>query len=226
MANIPERKINFFQENIIKYYEEYGKQDLPWRKNVPPWQVLVVATFLRKTTIKQVVPLYDNFFKKYDHPIKIVKASTMDLKQLISPLGLENIRTDQLKRMAQQLIEYYNGTVPENFEQLISLYGVGDYIASEVMLLGFNKPYALLDRNMIRVLQRYFGLEIRSKRPHNDKSLWRFAKKIVPIIIKDARNYNLGVLDFAREICTARNPKCVSCCLNSQCRYFEEIQAR
>jgi len=71
-----------------------------------------------------------------------------------------------------------------------------------------------------RVLQRVFCVKSLKKRPHTDRSLWAFAEAIVPKDIEEARSFNYGVLDFARKICTSRNPRCYECPLKNMCAYY------
>lgn len=213
-------KVEEFKKRIIKWYEEHGDKDLPWRRTGDPWAVLVAAFLLRKTTTKQVVAVYERFLEQYPTPDALLRADPSEIKELLRPLGIEHKRTEHLKMLAERISSQFNGRVPCEKRLLKTLPGVGDYIASEVLLIACGKPEPLLDRNMIRVLERVLNIKSTKKRPHTDKKLWAVAKTIVPKDPSDAKKFNFGILDFARSICTARSPKCRDCPLNNMCRFY------
>jgi len=217
-------KIRLFREKIIKWYKEEGDRDLPWRNTGSGWAVLVASFLLRKTTVAQVLKVYEAFLKKFPGPSDLLAASEEEIKEIIKSLGIEHQRARQLRELAQTLSQKYGGKIPCAEDELKKLPGVGDYIAAEVLLSACNQPKPLLDRNMIRVVQRVFGIKSTKRRPHTDTELWRFAEKLVPTSPEDAKNFNFGVLDFARKICTAKNPKCTACLLKEVCNYYSELK--
>lgn len=222
MTFLDKAKIEAFRNRIIKWYDKYGDKGLPWRKTRDPWAILVAAFLLRKTTTEQVVKIYEEFLKMYPTPKALLSVSEEKIKELIRPLGIEHQRTKHLIDLARFIVERFGGRIPCSKEKLKLLPGVGDYIASEVLLGACNKPEPLLDRNMIRILERVFGVKSAKKRPHTDPKLWAFARMLVPKDPDKAKAFNYGTLDFARKICTARNPKCKLCPLADICLYSRE----
>ena len=206
-----------FQERIIEWYNKYGDKNLPWRQTSDPWAILVAAFLLRKTTTRQVIKIYQEFIKKYPSPKSLLSASESDVKNLIRPLGIEHQRAKHLIELAKHIMMRFGGKIPCSKDKLKELPGVGDYIASEVLLGACNQPEPLLDRNMIRVIERAFGVKSDKKRPHTDPKMWDFAKTIIPKDPALAKEFNYGVLDFARKICTASNPKCNICPVRDLC---------
>jgi len=217
--------IEEFRRRIITWYLNHGDMHLPWRRTEDPWAILLAAFLLRKTTTKQVLKVYYTLLKRYPTPADLARASVDEIKNIIRPLGIENQRSEHLKRLATYIVEKFNGKVPCDRESLMELPGVGMYIASEVLLGACRKPEVLLDRNMIRVIERVFGIRSKKKRPHTDKELWALAKKLVPKdSIDKAKAFNYGILDFARRLCTARKPKCNICPLRDMCCYRRKKQ--
>jgi len=212
-----------FRDAIIKWYREFGEKDLPWRKAGDPWAVLVAALLLRKTTVKQVVDIYREFLRRYPSPARLADASVEEIKAIIQPLGMEHVRATLLKKLSEELVRRFNGQIPCDRDALKSLPGVGDYAASEVLLTACGKPEPLLDRNMIRVIERVFGIKSKKRRPHTDRELWNFARSLVPRDPELAKEFNFGVLDFARKVCTAKSPKCSLCPLaNNVCVFYQK----
>ena len=217
-------KIEVFRRRIIEWYGRHGDRDLPWRKTHDPWAILVAAFLLRKTTTVQVVKIYEEFLKRYPTPKVLLSASEEEVKELIRPLGIEHQRAKHLKELAEYIEKKFSGKIPCVKDKLKELPGVGDYIAAEVLLGSCGKPEPLLDRNMIRIIERVFGVKSSKKRPHTDPKMWAFARMLVPKDPNEAKAFNYGILDFARKICTARNPQCNECPIRDICNYYTEIK--
>jgi A/G-specific adenine glycosylase len=215
-------KIGEFRKRIIEWYEKHGDKHLPWRRAKDGWAVLVASLLLRKTTVAQVIRVYEEFLRKFPSPQSLLLASEDDVKSVIKPLGIEHQRAKHLKELARILVERFGGEVPCNKEELKKLPGVGDYIASEILLRIRGQPEPLLDRNMIRIIERVFGIRSPKKRPHTDPELWSFAGELVPKNPEEAEKFNFGVLDFARKVCAARNPSCTECFVKDLCQAFED----
>jgi A/G-specific adenine glycosylase len=217
-------KIEEFRKKIIEWYEIYGEKNMPWRNTSDGWAVLVASFLLRKTTAIQVAKVYREFLKRYPSPQALLSASEEEVKEIIRPLGIEHQRSKNLLELAEEIVKKFNGRLPCSKEKLKELPGVGEYIASEVLLLACGQPEPLLDRNMIRVIERFFGIKSPKKRPHTDKALWSFAKALVPPNPEEAKKFNFGVLDFARKICTAKDPKCAECFIRDLCFFASRIK--
>ena len=224
MSFIDQKRIKIFRFKIIEWYKKYGDKHLPWRKTRDPWAILVAAFLLRKTTTSQVVKIYRKFLKKYPTPKTLLSASEKEVRELIRPLGIEHQRAKHLKELAEYIEKRLGGKIPCVKDKLKELPGVGDYIASEVLLGSCDMPEPLLDRNMIRVIERVFGVKSAKKRPHTDPKMWSFAKMLVPKDPEKAKAFNYGILDFARKVCTARNPRCSNCPIRDICNYYAKTR--
>ncbi|MCR8454584.1 MAG: A/G-specific adenine glycosylase [Crenarchaeota archaeon] len=222
MIPLRKEKIDFFTQKIVEWYKIHGDHNLPWRNTKDPWAILVAAFLLRKTTVQQVIKIYEKFLEKYSSPEAILKADVSEIENTIKPLGIERLRSQHLVMLAREVIEKFNGKIPCSKEQLKELPGVGDYIASEVLLASYGKPEPLLDRNMLRIFERVFGIKSTKKRPHTDPLMWEFANTIMPKEPEVAKIFNYGVLDFARKICTIKNPKCKICILKDICLHIKK----
>ena len=217
-------KVKNFRKAIIEWYKKHGDMHLPWRSKDDPWALLVAGFLLRKTTAGQVVRVYGEFLRKYPTPKNLLSASKEEIIELIRPLGMEHERARLLKELAECIEKRFDGKIPCEKDKLKELPGVSEYIASEVILGACGKPEPLLDRNMIRILERVFGVKSAKKRPHTDPELWSFANMLVPKDLDEAKLYNFGVLDFARKVCTAKNPHCSKCPIKSICVFYVKIR--
>ena len=216
--------LNMFRKKIISWYENHGRKNLPWRKEKDPWRVMIASILLKKTTAVQVKKIYKKFIEKFPHPHSLANADEEELKALLAPLGMEHTRTKLLLKLAKTLVQEYNGGIPSSIEKLMKLPGVGRYSASEVLLLSYNDPHPLLDRNMIRLLERIFNIRSEKSRPHTDPYMWKIAEKIVPSDPALAKKFNFGVLDFAQSVCKAKNPRCEKCPFKNICTYYKNVK--
>ena len=108
--------------------------------------------------------------------------------------------------------------MPKEKDKLLTLRGVGDYIANAVLCFAFNKDVPIVDANVIRVIERFFSLKSKKVRPRTDKLIWQFAEKLVPK--GNAKEYNRAILDFAALVCSAKKPNCLNCPISKKCDYF------
>jgi A/G-specific adenine glycosylase len=162
---------------------------------------------LRRTKADQVKEVYANLFKKYPDIQSVAEANQEELDQVLYPLGLK-WRNPAFQSVAREIMWKYDSKVPQTREQLITLPGVGDYVAGAVLSIGYGKTEWIVDANIVRLLKRYFGVEV-SREGRRDKHVIEMAKMYVSYV--DSRKANLAILDFAALVCTPSNPKCGEC---------------
>ncbi len=214
---VDESKIEELRRRIITWYEACGDKDLPWRRTQDGWAVLVAAFMLRKTTVRQVIRVYEEFLRRFPEPRALLSASVEEVVDLIKPLGIERQRARHLIELAEVVVQRFGGRVPCDKRSLKELPGVGDYIASEVLLKACGRPEPLLDRNVIRVLERALGASSAKKRPHTDPAMWSLAKALMPKEPDLAEKFSFGLLDLARKLCKPTQPRCGACPLRDLC---------
>jgi len=188
----------------------------PWRKTKNPYKIIVAEIMLQRTKADQVVPVYEKFMKIYPKPSSLAKAKMRDLEIHMGPLGL-HWRAHKLKSLGEKLHIEYGGKVPNNREKLLSLPGVGTYVADAVLSFAYKKNVAVLDSNVVRVLRRLFFITRSISEPRRDPKIYRLAQSLLPE--GKSREYNLAMLDFANDICTPRNPRCEVCPLSKLCNW-------
>lgn len=205
-----------FAKQLLSWFATNGR-DLPWRKKVGPYKILVVEKLLQQTDVAHVMKVYNDFFKKYPTLSALDNATKSEIEKTIKPLGFWRIRSRDFKLMAKQLLVKHVGKVPSDKKKLLKLSGVGQYIANAVRCFGFGKQEAVVDVNVRRIAKRIFFWT--SDLP-NDAELAKFMKDIIPA--KKAKQFNWALLDFASAVCT-RKPHCEKCFANEFCEYFQAI---
>ena len=156
------------------------------------------------------------FLERYPTLESLAIAELEALARLLQPLGLY-FRAERLWKTAKIILEKHRGKIPESEAELMMLPGSGKYTARAICSQAFGQPRAVLDTNVARILERFFGIEggrVKSR----CKILWREAEAIAPDT--EVGRWNLALLDFGAIICTARNPQCFQCPLSQRCHWF------
>lgn len=115
------------------------------------------------------------------------------------------------------VMEFYDGKIPTTQAQLLALPGVGKYTARSICANAYGQPLAILDTNVARILERFFGL-LGGRVKSRCKLLWKAAEQVAPKT--EVSKWNLTLLDFGALVCTAKNPRCTQCPLQQQCSYL------
>jgi len=207
-------KIKWFRRQL----SIWGKQNLrnfPWRQTRDPYAVLVAEFLLQKTDAATVVPIYHKFLARYPTLQDLAGANVEEIGKLLQPLGLF-FRAERLHQCAQILLQEYRGKIPESEKQLLELPGIGKYTARSICANAFGQPLAILDTNVARILERFFG--VRGGRVKSRcKLLWQAAERVAPR--KEVGKWNLTLLDLGAQVCLAKNPLCSQCLLKDRCDY-------
>lgn len=207
-------KETMFVEEILNWYGENGRHFLPWRKEaVSPYEILVAESLLQKTTAEQVEEVYPKFLECFSTVEDLARASKDNVLDLIEDLGLA-YRAERMKRVAQKIVESYNGNFPEDLDKLLELEGVGSYTANSVLCYAFGQARPVIDTNTGRILKRVFGLKIKGRLRQSDK-LWSLAEDLVPE--ENPKEYNLGLIDLGAFICHKKEPECGKCPVKEFC---------
>ncbi len=148
-------------KKILNWYD-INKRLLPWRKNVSlkkkQYYTLVSEFMLQQTQVTTVIPYFNKFIVKLPNLESVAKAQDKTLIKLWEGLGYYS-RAKNLKRTCQLILKKFNAKIPDNFDELKSLPGIGDYTASAILAIAFNKPYIPIDGNVERILKRYLLLK-------------------------------------------------------------------
>lgn len=212
--------INNFQISILKWYKYEGRS-LPWRNTNEPFKILIAEFLLQKTDVEKVRIIYEDFICRWPFPQALSRAKISSISKIIQPLGLR-YKARRMKSTAEVIAEKFGGEVPESEDGLLELPGVGYYIASAVLCFAFNKQKAILDTNVIRILERVFEIQSKKNRPRDDPFLWNIAQKLLPL--KKIKEYNWGLLDYGALICRSKAPLCNKCVINNICAFYKKIK--
>lgn len=200
------RVVEWEKENWVPY---------PWRVDRTPYKVLIAELLLKRTTRQAVAREFPKFIKKFPDFNSIYNTPMREVEEAFKHLGLYKQRAKQLKQLSEVIIKRYKGKIPDQWEDLVSLPGVGIYLAGAVLSFGYGKRAPVLDSNVIRLLSRLTGIKVK-KYDGYLKLLW----KLVPD--KEHDYFNYGMIDLGALICHYKQPRCVNCPLKDFCVHYLE----
>ncbi len=204
-----------FSSDLLTWYDKNGR-DFPWRQSNDAYEILIAEIMLTQTAAAKVGSIYANFLLEYPSPLSVVRERVEEIEMIIRPLGLVH-RARRIRELCRVILKEYMGTVPEQQAELLTLPGVGPYIARAVMSFAYEKDVAVLDTNVGRILSRVFNTDTVDKAGYVPKKLWEFADSLVPP--GKSKRYNYAILDFGSITCKARSPDCSCCHINAYCGY-------
>lgn len=184
---------------------------LPWRAVRDPWPVLVSELMLQQTQASRVVDPYRAFLRRFPTPAACARAPVAEVVRAWSGLGY-NRRAVHLHAVARTVVRDHGGIVPDDLDALQALPGVGPYTARAVLAFAFERPVAVVDVNVGRVLTRAVA-----GTPMSPRAVQELADDLVPA--SRAWLWNQAILDIGATRCTARRPRCDECTLRRLCAW-------
>lgn len=144
-----------FRSIVYAHYRTEGRHDLPWRKTTDPYRILVSEIMLQQTQVDRVIPYFERFIKAFPTMRSLSKAPLGDVLRLWQGLGY-NRRAKMLHECAKVVVSNHRGRLPETYDALVALPGIGPYTASAVMAFAHNAPVSLVETNVRAALIHHF----------------------------------------------------------------------
>jgi A/G-specific adenine glycosylase len=204
----------------ILYWYDNNKRSLPWRAKCSVRQkeylTLVSEFMLQQTQVKTVIPYFNNFLKNIPNVKSLANVNEIKLLKCWQGLGYYS-RAKNLKKSAKMIVSNYNARLPNNFEELKKLPGIGDYTASAISAIVFNEPIIPLDGNIERLLKRILNLkkeeEIKKDSLHKKKKIFGKTSR--------SSDYVQALMEIGALLCKPKNPYCDKCPITKNCLSFK-----
>ena len=206
---------------LIEWYS-VNARILPWRKKnkdkyLNPYFVFVSEYMLQQTTVNTVKNKFRDFIIKWPNIDKLAKATEPQILKFWAGLGYYS-RARNLLKSAKIINKNFKNKIPQSYDELITLPGVGDYTAKAILGIGFNKPVIPLDANIERILVRLHAI---------NKPINKVKNKLKDLGSKFKSNkYSSSLIqsfmDYGSEICLPRNPRCDICGINKFCQSYKK----
>ena len=183
-----------FKKRILDFYEQKGRNQLPWRKNISSYRVLVSEIMLQQTQVERVIPFFEKWMKELPNIEKLAMAKQSDLLRLWKGLGY-NSRALRLQKCAQTIIHDHNGIIPQDYKKLLDLPGIGPYTAGALMNFAFNIWTPFVDTNMRRVFIYHFFFD---QEKVSDREILVKMQEVG--YARDARTWAYALMDYGAHL--------------------------
>ncbi|MDW8433246.1 MAG: endonuclease III [Aquificaceae bacterium] len=189
------------------------------KKRKDPFSALVCALLSTRTKDETTAQVCERFLKRVNSPEDLLEISDKELENLIYPVGFYRNKAKHLKNLAYQIIEEFEGKVPDSLEGLLKLKGVGRKVANIVLSEGFGKPAIAVDVHVHRISNRW-GL-VKTKRPEETEVA---LMQLLPV--EYWKDFNRLLVAFGQTICKPVKPRCNDCTIREWCDYFLQSSIR
>ncbi len=203
-----------FAAELLVWNRNENHRDLPWKGEKNAYMIWLSEIIMQQTRVKQGLPYFLRFKKKYPTVDVLALAHEDDVLKLWQGLGYYS-RARNLHHTAKFIHLHLNGIFPDNFSDLKKLKGVGDYTAAAIASFAFGEKKAVVDGNVIRVIARIFGVTTPFDSTKGKKEFAILAQQLIDE--KEPAAYNQAIMDFGALVCSPQNPKCDQCPFNKVC---------
>jgi len=191
----------------LRWYRA-NRRDLPWRADKDPYRVWLSEIMLQQTRVNAVLEHYREFLERFPTVGDLAAARLPAVLAAWSGLGYYR-RARALHAAAKMIVKERGGRFPVTAADLRTLPGVGRYTASAIASIAFNRPVAVVDGNVERVLRRVTGQELAGEK------LWAEAE--AGLSRRHPGDYNQAMMELGAIICTPRQPRCLVCPVSDLC---------
>lgn len=198
-------------EILRRLDEAYGTEYVCYLNHETPWQLLIAVILSAQCTDARVNIVTKDLFVKYNTLEKFANANLKELEQDIHSTGFYRNKAKNIILCAKSLVEKHGGEVPRTLEELTDLAGVGRKTANVIRGNVYHDPSIVVDTHVKRISKRLGFTK-------NDDPV-KVEMDLMKVLPKDHWIlYNIQIITFGRNICSARSPKCGDCFLNDICK--------
>ncbi len=204
---------SWFGQGLRAWYAA-GHRDLPWRRTRDPYRIWLSEVILQQTRVDQGTAYYERFIEAHPTVHSLAAAPDSEVMRLWQGLGYYS-RARNLLAAARMVVNDHEGRFPDTVEGLRSLKGVGDYTAAAIASIAFDRPAAVVDGNVYRVLARAFGVDTPIDTTAGRREFARLALELLDT--GHPGDHNQAVMELGATVCLPRKPLCDSCPLAQRC---------
>lgn len=198
---------------LLEWYAREARM-FPWRyANPEPYHVLISEYMLQQTQTQRIADRFPAFIERYPNIQALSKTTKQEIILAWQGLGYNN-RALRLRECALTIVEKFGGIIPDMYDQLISLPGIGPYTASAIMAFAHGKDIAIIDVNIYRIYARMMGIS--NPADANKSMIAIFADQIYPR--GNASEWHQALMDIGASLCKAHHAQCNACPLNMHCK--------
>ncbi len=210
-----------FQKKLIHWFLAH-KRDLPWRSQPrDAWFTLLSEVMLQQTRVDQALPYFEKFVKRFPTIQDFAQAERDDILLMWEGLGYYS-RARNLHETAKSIVSTFKGVIPSDYQTLLSIKGIGPYTAAAIASQVFQKPHAVVDGNVIRVLARYAGIQADVSSSKTKKIIQEIADSLIDH--SQAGTFNEAIMELGATVCKPKHPLCEICPISQGCVALHSVQ--
>lgn len=216
--NLNDKQQHKITQAILNWFDQNGRKGLPWQsppKGNEAYATWVSEIMLQQTQVKTVIPYYVKFMDRFPDIETLSNASLDEVLHHWSGLGYY-ARARNLHKAAHIISNQYGGKMPNNYDHIVALPGIGKSTAGAIMAFVFKQHYPILDGNVKRVLTRLMAIKGFPAEKAIETRLWSLAHQLTPV--KRVEHYTQAIMDLGATTCTRSKPKCDQCPLDKHCQ--------
>lgn len=203
-------------KKLLQWFAAHQRA-MPWRDNPQPYWVWVSEAMLQQTQVDTVIPYFKRFITKFPTVQALAQADQQEVLKLWEGLGYYS-RARNLHKAAKLVCEKFNGALPQTYDALQEIPGIGPYIAAAIVSIAFGKPVPVVDGNVLRVFARFWGIEDDIRDTKTRVAL--FARLTPVIALCNPSHFNQAMMELGALVCSPKSPKCSECPLQKECTAF------
>jgi A/G-specific adenine glycosylase len=207
-------ELYYKESEILQAWYAEHKRDLPWRNTKDPYLVWISEVILQQTRVVQGLDYYNRFVDRFPDLRSLAEADRKDVLKYWQGLGYYS-RARYLHEAAGDIQHRFDGAFPEQYDDILTLKGIGEYTAAAIASFVWNQPRPVIDGNVYRVLGRLFAIETPMDTGQGKKEYRELATLLMPP--EQAGLHNQAIMEFGALQCVPQNPDCERCPLSDNC---------
>ena len=201
------RELPTFRKQLLGWFRQFLR-DLPWRRTRDPYRIWLSEIMLQQTRVAAAIPYYERFLERFPDVYALASAPQEEVLRLWSGLGYYS-RARNLQKAAQQIVAKHGGKFPTLWEDVLALPGIGNYTAAAILSIAFDKPFAVLDGNVARVLARLGAIRGDLRESKRWQKLQKNAGALLDAV--SPGDWNQAMMELGATVCTPKSPQCLLC---------------
>ena len=206
-------KNQHFTQSILDWYTEH-KRPMPWRDTKDPYKIWISEIMLQQTRVDQAWPYFERFISEFPAVFDLAEAEHQQVMKAWEGLGYYS-RARNLHAASKVIVANFGGQLPQDYNDIIKLKGIGPYTAAAITSIAFGKVNAVVDGNVIRVITRFYGIEDDVRSAITTKRVQAHVDELISE--KFPADFNQGIMELGATICTPKNPNCNHCPIITDC---------
>lgn len=201
------------RRSLLRWYDANAR-DLPWRRTRDPYAIWVSEIMLQQTQVATVIPYYEAFLSAFPTVHALAAADIGDVLRRWEGLGYYR-RAKQMHAAAERIVREHGGRVPDSFDEVVALPGIGRYTAGAILSFSADRRLPIVEANTVRLYSRLVALRRPPAEAASNRLLWQVAESLLPR--SGCGRFNQAAMELGSLLCTPRQPRCGECPLRLLC---------